>query len=148
MQLTLACLFILLFVPYCLSLDSRCTKYIPIPRIGCRGHHPYVIVSFNQQTGKCSSRGFCLDGRSSFKSLEECQKLCESDYYYDDPVEEIKRPDYCLLPKEKGRCRAIKPRFFYNNENGQCENFDYGGCGGNENNFHTLEDCKSKCNVN
>ena len=28
---------------------------------------------------------------------------------------------------------------------GQCENFIYGGCGGNANNFETFESCERKC---
>lgn len=28
---------------------------------------------------------------------------------------------------------------------GQCEKFVYGGCGGNENNYNTLEECELAC---
>ena len=31
---------------------------------------------------------------------------------------------------------------------GVCEEFIYGGCGGNENNFETLEECNQQCNPN
>ncbi|CAL1266717.1 unnamed protein product [Larinioides sclopetarius] len=37
------------------------------------------------------------------------------------------------------------PRFFFNQESRQCEQFNYGGCRGNKNNFKTKEDCESKC---
>lgn len=36
-------------------------------------------------------------------------------------------------------------RFFYNATSGQCEMFTYGGCGGNDNNFRTVADCRATC---
>ena len=36
----------------------------------------------------------------------------------------------CLLPKEPGMCKAYFPRYFYNVETDECEQFGYGGCGG------------------
>lgn len=35
--------------------------------------------------------------------------------------------------------------FFYNSQTGQCEEFNYGGCFGNENNFETIEECQETC---
>jgi len=51
----------------------------------------------------------------------------------------------CSLQKEVGICRALIPRFFYNDNSSKCEPFNYGGCGGNENNFETLNECKDRC---
>lgn len=48
---------------------------------------------------------------------------------------------FCTQPSAQGDCRAYIPSFFYNSESGVCEDFVYGGCGGNLNNFPTLEDC-------
>ena len=53
--------------------------------------------------------------------------------------------DTCDLPKEVGRCRGSFPRYFHNLETRQCEQFIYGGCGGNANNFLTSEDCFNTC---
>lgn len=36
-------------------------------------------------------------------------------------------------------------RWFFNSVTGQCEQFFYGGCLGNENNFPNEEACKRKC---
>ena len=44
-------------------------------------------------------------------------------------------------------CLAYMPRWRYILRTGQCENFIYGGCGGNANNFETFEACENKCIV-
>nr|C8YJ97.1 RecName: Full=Tabkunin 5; AltName: Full=Serine protease inhibitor 5; Flags: Precursor [Tabanus yao]ACS72292.1 serine protease inhibitor 5 [Tabanus yao] len=51
----------------------------------------------------------------------------------------------CDQPKAVRRCFAAFPKFYFNSSSGQCEGFIYGGCGGNENNFNTLEECNAKC---
>lgn len=51
----------------------------------------------------------------------------------------------CNLPKEIGLCKAAIPRFFYNSLTGECEEFTYGGCGGNGNNFEKKEKCLKEC---
>lgn len=52
---------------------------------------------------------------------------------------------YCLLPFEVGECDAAIPVYYYNAQTAQCEERTYGGCGGNDNNFATLEQCQSSC---
>uniref|UniRef100_A0A8C3IXX9 BPTI/Kunitz inhibitor domain-containing protein n=1 Tax=Chrysemys picta bellii TaxID=8478 RepID=A0A8C3IXX9_CHRPI len=47
----------------------------------------------------------------------------------------------CHLPSVCGYCKARFPRFFYNWSSQACEEFVYGGCGGNKNNFETKEEC-------
>ena len=42
-------------------------------------------------------------------------------------------------------CLAYMSRWRYVPSIGQCENFIYGGCGGNANNFETFEACDRKC---
>ena len=47
----------------------------------------------------------------------------------------------------RGHGRAIAPRFYFNGESGKCEFFIYGGDGGNDNQFGSLEDCETRCNI-
>lgn len=51
----------------------------------------------------------------------------------------------CELPKETGPCRADILMYYYNSEAKKCQEFSYGGCGGNENKFDTLDDCEDNC---
>ena len=54
-------------------------------------------------------------------------------------------PDRCTLPAESGLCKAAFQRFYFNSDSGQCEQFIFGGCGGNDNNFETMEQCQQTC---
>ena len=53
--------------------------------------------------------------------------------------------EVCNQKFETGDCRALFTRFYYNPETGDCEEFVYGGCGGNRNNFKTIKECRHKC---
>ena len=53
--------------------------------------------------------------------------------------------DACDMPAETGVCRGFFPRYYFDRTTGTCQKFVYGGCGGNENNFETIEDCQQRC---
>lgn len=55
--------------------------------------------------------------------------------------------DRCLLPYRAGTasCRANILSWYYNRETGECEEFIYGGCGGNSNRFSTKQTCEREC---
>lgn len=53
--------------------------------------------------------------------------------------------DPCTLPAEPGFCDAAFSRYFFNATLGRCEEFTYGGCDGNENNFETHTECFAAC---
>ena len=40
---------------------------------------------------------------------------------------------------------ADMTRWYFNKKSGTCEEFSYGGCSGNDNNFMTKSECLSKC---
>ncbi|ROT64288.1 hypothetical protein C7M84_017796 [Penaeus vannamei] len=51
----------------------------------------------------------------------------------------------CSQPLAKGMCRASFKRFFYNASADQCQEFIFGGCLGNDNNFVSMEECQQEC---
>jgi len=51
----------------------------------------------------------------------------------------------CQLPMKTGMCKADMKRFYYDADTKTCKSFTYGGCGGNGNNFETMEECIGKC---
>ncbi len=59
---------------------------------------------------------------------------------------EVGRSDIdCTSLPSRGPCMAAAPRWFFDAGKGQCAQFTYGGCGGNENNYVTLHECAAAC---
>uniref|UniRef100_A0A0N4Z460 Kunitz/Bovine pancreatic trypsin inhibitor domain protein n=1 Tax=Parastrongyloides trichosuri TaxID=131310 RepID=A0A0N4Z460_PARTI len=53
--------------------------------------------------------------------------------------------DICNLPADAGHCFNYAPRWYFNSQIGKCEQFSYGSCGGNKNNFFDRQSCEAKC---
>lgn len=53
-----------------------------------------------------------------------------------------KKPEACNLTPDAGDCLAAIPRYYYNQQTGQCEMFIWGGCGGVVP-FETLQECEA-----
>lgn len=51
----------------------------------------------------------------------------------------------CDLQVDPGPCDNTNERYFFNSTSGQCENFNYGGCHGNENKFYFWANCFLQC---
>uniref|UniRef100_A0A8C5REL3 BPTI/Kunitz inhibitor domain-containing protein n=1 Tax=Laticauda laticaudata TaxID=8630 RepID=A0A8C5REL3_LATLA len=56
-------------------------------------------------------------------------------------------PNICSLPPVPGSCFALLKRWYYDSELRQCLEFNYGGCGGNSNNFLTQEGYLPSCKL-
>ncbi|XP_051172898.1 PI-stichotoxin-Hcr2i-like isoform X2 [Leptopilina boulardi] len=76
--------------------------------------------------------GGCQGNGNNFDTLNECLKACK-------PT--------CLQSLQTGKCRGSIPRFGFSSEENKCVQFIYGGCDANENNFPTLKECQSQCEV-
>ncbi|XP_032074051.1 kunitz/BPTI-like toxin [Thamnophis elegans] len=61
------------------------------------------------------------------------------------PVSGQGPPELCHLPAAIGSCKANMPRFYYNSTFNNCQEFIYGGCQGNANNFVTRDECHYAC---
>ncbi|XP_068433798.1 low-density lipoprotein receptor-related protein 11 [Clinocottus analis] len=53
--------------------------------------------------------------------------------------------DPCAAAPVVGPCKGTFPRWFYDQNAGECKHFLYGGCQGNHNNFLQETDCVSEC---
>lgn len=51
----------------------------------------------------------------------------------------------CSINKDGGTCSNYTVKYFFDMEYGGCSRFWYSGCGGNDNRFETLEECKGTC---
>merc|ERR1711868_19276 len=54
-------------------------------------------------------------------------------------------PSRCQEPKSVGMCRALIKSVYYNAAEKSCQEFNYGGCGGNNNRFESMEQCQDQC---
>lgn len=58
---------------------------------------------------------------------------------------ELKEPNAKCSEKPKaGMCKAMFIKYYFNNDSNKCEEFIWGGCGGNVP-FKSLKECKQTC---
>ncbi|KAK7171702.1 hypothetical protein R3I93_004108 [Phoxinus phoxinus] len=131
----------------------------------CRAAFPRFYYDVTNQTCKQFIYGGCEGNDNNFNTQEECEALCSGvtgsvaqrrrmsipENNNDDEPEalpEMTTEDFqekCLANARTGLCRASIRRYHYNN--GTCQPFTYGGCGGNQNNYETEEICMTTCTV-
>ncbi|GBM17502.1 Papilin [Araneus ventricosus] len=107
-----------------------------VPETGlCDAYMPRYY--YNEVEGRCKQfiYGGCGGNRNNFKTEEECYNKCGT----------LHASNACEEDKEVGPCKAAFARFYFNKKTSQCEPFIYGGCGGNSNNFLSLDDCEDVC---
>uniref|UniRef100_H9G3A2 BPTI/Kunitz inhibitor domain-containing protein n=1 Tax=Anolis carolinensis TaxID=28377 RepID=H9G3A2_ANOCA len=163
--------FLLSFLAFLGESSSSFICRLPEEIGYCRGSIPRFY--FNIKSGQCENfiYGGCGGNANNFLTQDECLSKCGGKVKINHPqVVKLGRQRHgreadsalpqalyfsilgessssfiCRLPEEIGYCRGSIPRFYFNIKSGQCENFIYGGCGGNANNFLTQDECLSKC---
>ncbi|CAK9814021.1 Ppn [Anthophora quadrimaculata] len=119
----------------CVQPKGKDACFLPKISGPCEGYIP----SWYYDTGRkmCGQFiwGGCLGNANKFKTREECEELCVTP---DDL-------DPCEQPKEQGPCQGNFTKWYYNAESQACEQFQYGGCKGNDNNFVTEVACHQQC---
>ncbi|TRY62158.1 hypothetical protein TCAL_03701 [Tigriopus californicus] len=78
-------------------------------------------------------------------SLLEFQQSEIETMKYEETQSKQGSRDGCSLKVDKGPCMAAIPRWFFNEKSKRCEQFYYGGCQGNGNNFVTQTGCQRQC---
>jgi len=132
-------LFFLNLFPLIFSLNPLCLFPLEIGPCEAIFNRFY----FNIQTKKCESfiYGGCQGNPNNFESLSECSKVCENSYLGLG----LSYPDYCYDLPDAGPCTGYYRRYYFDVEYGECYDFIYGGCGGNDNNFIDLQTCVKSC---
>jgi len=69
-------------------------------------------------------------------------------FFLQRTADSVQVPRDCKLPADTGPCKRSESRFFFNPLSQLCEQFTYGGCAGNSNNFLTVQDCQRACICN
>jgi hypothetical protein len=114
---------------------------------------------YDRQQGKCIRfwYGSCEGNGNRFETEQQCQETCVSPkgigkkstrkfflhrfpWFSFSMISEV-----CLLPKMTGSCQSSSIRYYYDREKKECQQFRYGGCNGNANNYDTIEKCQSTC---
>nr|VZI47250.1 unnamed protein product [Spirometra erinaceieuropaei] len=119
---------------FLLSSDDIDICSMPLDKGPCNGS--LIRYGYDSRTGECKKFTFggCDGNDNVFLTRTDCERAtarCSSNV----PL------DICNMPIERGRCRASIDRYGYDKETGECKEFSFGGCGGNENNFSTQKEC-------
>ncbi|XP_069771757.1 tissue factor pathway inhibitor 2 isoform X2 [Narcine bancroftii] len=114
--------------------SNKC--HLPPESGRCRAY--FKRYFYNTATGMCEEFVFggCSGNANNFKDISTCQLEC-------NPISLI--PSFCTEIKDRGTCAANILRYYFNQDIHRCERFSYTGCGGNDNNFITLKDCRKIC---
>ncbi|XP_072548158.1 kunitz-type protease inhibitor 2 [Salminus brasiliensis] len=149
------------------SDDCRMQKAVGF----CRAAFPRFYYDVTNQTCKPFIYGGCQGNNNNFKTLAECEAACSGvtgdvivtqtlpkrrmagpektkDTAPKAPLPKMTSDEFaakCQAEPQVGPCRASMPRFYY--RDGTCQQFTYGGCHGNQNNYVSEEECMKNCTV-
>ncbi|KAK2707178.1 hypothetical protein QYM36_015008, partial [Artemia franciscana] len=116
-----------------------------VPELGSRRcKASFARWTYDSENEKCKPYiyGGCGGTDNLFKSKKQCMKTCglhsklrgaqSGSSFCDDPIAE-------------GPCFGTYTRYGFNKTTNACQEFTYGGCEGNENNFPDIHECERTC---
>ncbi|CAI4220842.1 unnamed protein product, partial [Auanema sp. JU1783] len=108
----------------------------------CSSDFKRPVQRWSYHNKKCVSFTYsgCGGNDNRFATEWECNGVCEGIKTSNDPA-------VCSHPPDWGRCNQLRYMWFYNETRGACDQFLYGGCGGNTNRFESFEVCQKACEV-
>ncbi|XP_011062335.1 PREDICTED: papilin [Acromyrmex echinatior] len=119
----------------CVQPKGKAVCFLPKISGPCEGYHPtWYYDTGRKQCGQFVYGG-CLGNANKFKTREECEELCVTPNDIDP----------CDQTKEAGPCAGNFTKWYFNRESQTCEQFVYGGCKANDNNFPTEIACHQQC---
>ncbi|XP_076157869.1 tissue factor pathway inhibitor 2 [Alosa pseudoharengus] len=124
--------------------QKACWKIPKIPQIcrfpmdvgPCRALHKKYFFNMTSMQCEIFFYGGCDGNENRFDSMDSCLEYCKPRKTF---------PLVCLDPLDKGRCSASIPRYYFNSVTKMCEEFEYSGCGGSNNNFISRQSCIDVC---
>jgi len=127
------------------SEEDKCFEVPMKEEPGCQGNKVrYFYYDVIRRLCQAYESHGCPLTENYFATPERCMSVCSTER----ASYELRDARYaCQQPKEAGTCRAAFTSYFYNKETNACKPFTYGGCGGNENNFGSMDDCVQRCVV-
>ncbi|GAB6024412.1 hypothetical protein CHUAL_009577 [Chamberlinius hualienensis] len=113
--------------------EDKCLQ--PVDNGMCRA--AFSRYFFNSTSSMCQPfvYGGCLGNDNNFETNEQCEEECSHKV----------KVSACEEPKKIGSCRASMKRWYFDKVTQKCQQFIYGGCDGNGNNFETKRQCESVC---
>ncbi|KAG1650386.1 Papilin [Nymphon striatum] len=120
----------------CVDARGKDACKLPLIKGTCNGN--VLAWGYSNEIKSCVkyTYGGCLGNNNRFQSQADCEATCK---------EEVQDP--CQLSLDPGPCNGRQQRFYFDKDSKLCQQFNYGGCEGNKNNFQTLEVCEKTCNV-
>ena len=79
----------------------------------------------------------CGGNENNFRNYTDCEKTCLNGNGVQSSV--------CNETMDAGRTCEEKLHVYWDNSLEACTSFEYGGCGGNGNNFPDVQTCEAKC---
>lgn len=80
-------------------------------------------------------------GRKELNQQRQCAQRQDCVFDYETARQ------VCNQAPDTGSCRGVYQRYYYDPARQTCEEFEYSGCRGNQNNFLTREICMSSCSL-
>ena len=114
----------------------------------CRARMPRFFYDSN--TGFCRQffYGGCQSNGNNFADEASCIEACVPAPNQARALEgeaKLDRRPRCEQDPQSGLCRARKLKYYFDPATAICKLFFYGGCGGNENRFGSLDECQRSC---
>uniref|UniRef100_A0A915E6B1 Papilin n=1 Tax=Ditylenchus dipsaci TaxID=166011 RepID=A0A915E6B1_9BILA len=122
-------------------------SWLVLAKFVCSCGGQFVRWSWNNEAKNCETFSYtgCNGNGNNFGSREECLSFCHLQVVPPKKVEVVDLDNVCEADIDIGDCTASFMRYAFDKSTGECRQFQYGGCGGNGNNFPSLADCKKKC---
>ncbi|XP_043920947.1 actinia tenebrosa protease inhibitors-like isoform X1 [Protopterus annectens] len=119
----------------------------------CGSYHQKWYYDKKLDACKLFWYGGCDGNENRFNTENECLQTCRSKsvtsnsnpMITNSTEKKMQNEDICRLAPEEGPCQDYSLMWHYDINQNRCLRFWYGGCGGNENRFNTMEECENLC---